>query len=114
MGDDEPKKWLGSCERKRGKLKRREERERKGELRERKETVKWKNWRQSLKRKKGLERKKMHEIGMVTPLHRKRRRKGGEGMILPTQKTKRMNPHLRRKARRGDIQEKEQRIQEEN
>merc|ERR1711909_21169 len=95
----ERRKWLGSCERKRGKLKRREEMMRKGELRERKETVKWKNWRQSLKRKKGLERKKMHEIGMVTPLHRK----GEEGMILPTQKTKRMNPHLRRKARRKEM-----------
>merc|ERR1712183_371101 len=40
---------------------------------------------------------------MVTPLHRKRRRKGGEGMILPTQKTKRTNPHLRRKARRKEM-----------
>merc|ERR1712179_39382 len=102
----EGKKEKGKIEgegRKKGKLKRREEMMRKGELRERKETVKWKNWRQSLKRKKGLERKKMHEIGMVTPLHRKRRRKGGEGMILPTQKTKRMNPHLRRKARRKEM-----------
>merc|ERR1711936_846319 len=79
-----------------------------GELRERKEIVKWRNWRQSLKRKKGLERKKIHEIGMVTPLHRKRRRKGGEGMILRTQKTKRMNPHLRRELRRKNHLKKNQ------
>merc|ERR1719291_1170983 len=76
---------------------------RKGELRERKGTVKWRNWRQSLKRKKGLERKRMHEIGMVTPLHRKRRRKGGEEMILLIQKMKRMNLLPKRKARRKEM-----------
>merc|ERR1719233_1796747 len=37
----ERRRWLGSCERKRGKLRRKEETMRKGEPRERKGTVKW-------------------------------------------------------------------------
>merc|ERR1712013_875628 len=93
------------------KRKRREEMMRKGELRERKEIGKWRKWRQSQGRKISREGMRMPEKGMVTPLHRKRRKKEGEGMKLLTQKMK-MTLHQKRKARRKGMTVR-RRIQEE-